>query len=55
MIYFNNAEQVIAESIKRLKDYNQDKMFEHRDMLINYYQYQNTGQYIKNYFVMDMK
>lgn len=50
MIYFNNAHQVIQESIKRLKSINQDEMFAHRNMLINYYQHQNTKQYISDYF-----
>mgnify|MGYP004447967855 FL=1 len=50
MIYFSNAQQVIAESIERLKSINQNKMFEHRDKLIDYYQYSNTQKYITNYF-----
>ena len=50
MIIFSTVEQVIQESIQRLKSYNQDKMFEHRDMAIDYYTFNNTGKYIDQYF-----
>ena len=50
MIIFSTVEQVIQESIQRLKSYNQDMMFEHRDMAIDYYTFNNTGKYIDQYF-----
>ena len=55
MIYFSNAQQVISESIERLKSINQNKMFEHRDMLVDYYQYSNTKKYINEYFSGSMQ
>ena len=50
MIYFNNPEQAIRESIARFKENNLAKMFKLRNKLVDYYQYQNTEQYINGYF-----
>ena len=50
MMYYYNQTQVIQESLEKLKAYNQDELFKHRDMLINYYQYQNTESFIEEYF-----
>ncbi len=50
MIVFSTVEQVIQESIQKLKSYNQDKMFEKRDMAIDYYTFNNTSKYIDKYF-----
>ena len=50
LIYYNNAAQVIKESIERLKTINQDKYFAVRDEAIDYYLYNNTKKYIDNYF-----
>tara|TARA_R100000664_G_scaffold16539_1_gene25324 strand:- start:5569 stop:6936 length:1368 start_codon:yes stop_codon:yes gene_type:complete len=46
----STASDIIAQSISRLKSYNQDKMFEMRDMAIEYYTYSNTKKYIERYF-----
>ena len=43
-------EQVIAESIARLKQENFDLMYEHRDMALDYYMYNNTERYLGKYF-----
>ena len=50
MIYFSTVEKVIQESISKLKSYNQDKMYETRDMAIDYYTFNNTNKYIAKYF-----
>ncbi len=50
MIYFNNSRQAIDQSLSHFKDTNIKAMFEQRHKLINYYQHQNTDQYIKDYF-----
>ena len=50
MIYFNNAEQAVRESISRFKENNLAKMFKLRNKLVDYYQYQSTEQYINKYF-----
>ena len=50
MIYFNNAEQAIRDSVARFKEANLAKMFKYRNKLVDYYQYQNTDQYINGYF-----
>ena len=50
MIYFSTVSQVIQDSIRKLKAYNQDKMYEHRDMAIDYYTFNNTKKYMENYF-----
>ena len=50
MIYFNNAEQAIRDSMARFKENNLAKMFKYRNKLVDYYQYQNTSQYIDGYF-----
>ena len=50
MIYFSTAQQVIEESIKKLKSINQDSYFKTRDMAIDYYTFNNTEKYIKKYF-----
>ena len=55
MIYFSTANQVIKESIERLKSINQDQMFKERDKAIDYYLYNNTVQYINNYFPKRLK
>ena len=46
----STAKDVIADSIKTLKSYNQDKMFKTRDMAIEYYTFSNTKKYIEGYF-----
>lgn len=50
MIYFNNAEQAVRDSLSRFKEKNLANMFKLRDKLVNYYQYQNTEKYINEYF-----
>ena len=50
MIYFSSAEQVIQDSIRKLKTQNKDKMDDRRDMAVSYYSFSNTGQYISDYF-----
>ena len=50
MIYFNNPEQAVRESISRFKENNLAKMFKLRNKLVDYYQYQSTEQYINKYF-----
>ena len=50
MIYFNNAEQAVRDSISRFKENNLAKMFKLRNKLVDYYQYQSTEQYINKYF-----
>ena len=50
MIYFNNVQQAINDSIERFKKDNLREMFTYRDQLIDYYQYSNTDQYINKYF-----
>ena len=50
MIYFSTVAQVIQDSIRKLKAYNQDKMYEQRDMAIDYYTFNNTKKYMENYF-----
>ena len=50
MIYYNNSKQAIDQSLSHYKDMNIKAMFKHRQKLINYYQHQNTDQYIKDYF-----
>jgi hypothetical protein len=50
MIYFYNAEQAVKDSISRFKENNLARMFNHRTKLVDYYQYQNTEQYINDYF-----
>ena len=50
MIYFNNSKQAIIDSIEQFKKNNQQKMFDYRTKLIDYYQYANTEQYIDDYF-----
>ena len=49
-IVFSSAQQVIQDSIARLKQDNFDKMHEQRDMALDYYQYNNTSKYIGTYF-----
>ena len=50
MITFSSVDQVIQDSIHKLKSYNQDLMFENRDMCIDYYTFNNTGKYIDEFF-----
>ena len=50
MIYFSTVERAIQDSIKKLKAYNQDKLFEHRDMALDYYSFNNTAKYIDKYY-----
>ena len=50
MIIFSTVDQVIQESIQRLKSYNQDMMYRNRDMAIDYYTFNNTAKYIDQYF-----
>ena len=50
MIYFSNAEQVIKDSIQRIKFDNQRAFQKNRTKLMDYYQYKNTAKYISGYF-----
>ena len=50
MIYFNNSEQAIRESLSRFKEKTMAEMFNKRNKLIDYYQFNSTEQYIKEYF-----
>jgi len=50
MIFYSTANQVVKESISKLKTYNRDSMYKEQDMCIDYYQYNNTKSYIKDYF-----
>ena len=50
MIYFSNAEQAVAESIQKLKQFTYDKMQTERDMCIDYYTFNNTEKYVSEYF-----
>ncbi len=47
---FSSADQVIKDSIEKLKSINADKRDMHKDMCIDYYQYANTEKYIQKYF-----
>tara|TARA_R110000824_G_scaffold175418_1_gene353813 strand:+ start:68 stop:1426 length:1359 start_codon:yes stop_codon:yes gene_type:complete len=47
---FNNAEQVIKDSIEKLKTINADARDKQKDMCVDYYQYANTKRYITQYF-----
>ena len=49
-IIFSNVTQVIEESIARVKQETFDEMYEIRDMAIDYYSFNNTSQYINQYF-----
>ena len=49
-IIFSNVQQVIDESITRIKQDNYDSMHMERDMALDYYQYNNTSRYIAKYF-----
>lgn len=49
-IIFSNVQQVIDESISRIKQENFDTMYSIRDMAIDYYQYNDTKKYIDKYF-----
>ena len=49
MIY-NSVDQVITDSIEKLKSINSDKLEAQKNMCIDYYQYANTGKYIAEYF-----
>ena len=50
MIYFSTAEQVVAESIEKLKTFQFDRMQTDRDRCIDYYTYNNTERYVTEYF-----
>lgn len=50
MYYYSQASTSITEAIKRLKADSINRFFDGRDIALNYYQYSNTGQYIRNYF-----
>ena len=50
MITYSSAEQVVADSLESLKAFNRDQMYKEQDMCIDYYQFNNTRQYIKKYF-----
>ena len=50
MIYFSTVENVIQESISKLKSYNQDKIYEQRDKAIDYYTFNKTSKYINRFF-----
>ena len=50
MITYSSAEQVVADSLESLKAFNRDQVYREQDMCIDYYQFNNTRQYIKKYF-----
>tara|TARA_Y100001973_G_C5209214_1_gene344219 strand:- start:8415 stop:9746 length:1332 start_codon:yes stop_codon:yes gene_type:complete len=50
MIYFSSAEQAVADSIQKLKQFTYDKMQTERDMCIDYYTYNNTEKYVTEFF-----
>lgn len=50
MIFFNNSKQAVRDSLTMFKENRLHNLFKIRDELINYYQYQNTDQYIEDYF-----
>ena len=50
MIYFSSAEQAVADSVQRLKQFTYDKMQTERDMCIDYYTYNNTERFVTDYF-----
>ena len=47
---FSNTDQVIQDSIQKLKSINSDELEKQKNMCIDYYQYANTGKYIADYF-----
>ena len=47
---FSNSDQVIKDSIEKLKSINGDVMDKNKNMCIDYYQYANTERYIGKYF-----
>ena len=47
---FSSADQVIKDSIEKLKSVNSDKQDKVKNMCIDYYQYANTDRYISQYF-----
>jgi hypothetical protein len=50
MIFYSTANQVVKDSISKIKTSARDRMYEHQDMCIDYYQYNNTQSYIAEYF-----
>ena len=50
MIIYSNAQNIVEESIKRLKWESQSRIFDIRDEALDYYTYNNTAQYIDQYF-----
>ena len=47
---FSNANQIVKDSIDKLKSVNADQLEKQKNMCIDYYQYANTGKYIADYF-----
>ena len=47
---FSNSDQLIKDSIEKLKSINGDVMDKNKNMCIDYYQYANTERYIGKYF-----
>ena len=50
MIIYSTAEQVIKDSIQKLKWENHSKLMELRDEALDYYTFNNTSKYIDKYF-----
>ncbi len=50
MIFYSNADQVVKDSIQKLKSINRDFLYDQQDMCIDYYQHNNTTSYIEKYF-----
>ena len=50
MIFYSNANQVVKDSLSKLKAFNRDSRYNEQDMCIDYYQYNNTQRYIEEYF-----
>ena len=50
MIFYSNADQVVRDSISKVKSLNRDKIYREQDMCIDYYQYSNTKSYVQRYF-----
>ena len=47
---FSSTDQIIKDSIEKLKSVNADKRDSMKNMCIDYYQYANTDRYISQYF-----
>jgi hypothetical protein len=50
MYQFSQASTSIKDALKKLKADSIDRFFKQRDCALDYYQYNNTGKYIRDYF-----